>query len=194
MQALFHMFRTKKTTCEKKQSCSFSDDCNDDRGNSPLTEMSRGAASAFTEGSDILRSVVHEGAAMKKGEVKKVELNVRATSNAESEKSQVDETPTPTHSLLDLLAEQALAQEQHLPGLQELLAEAAKTKCFVHHWSFSETQSSPLLPPPPQSSPVGFPAHSTCSDILPQMLQVGGTKHADAVQVQRVSEGDGATK
>lgn len=192
MQALFHMFRTKKAKCEKKQSCTLSDDCNDDRGNPPLTEMSRGAASAFTEGSDILSSVVHEGAAMKKGEVKKVELDVRATSNAESEKSQVDETPT--HSLLDLLAEQALAQEQHLPGLQELLAEAAKTKCFVHHWSFAETQSPPLLHPPPQSSPVGFPAQSTCGDILPQMLQVGGTKHADAVQVQSVSEGGGATK
>ncbi|CAI5681103.1 ubinuclein-1 isoform X2 [Oreochromis niloticus] len=184
---------TKKAKCEKKQSCTFSDGCNDDRGNPPLTEMSRGAGSVFTEGSDILGSV-HEGAAMKKGEVKKVELDVRATSNSESEKSQVDETPTPAHSLLDLLAEQALAQEQHLPGLQELLAEAVKTKCFVQHWSFAETQSPPLLPPPPQSSPVGFPAQSTCGDIWPPMLQVGSTKHADAVQVQSVSEDGGATK
>ncbi|XP_030592703.1 ubinuclein-1 [Archocentrus centrarchus] len=183
----------KKAKCEKKQSFAFSDGCDDHQGTPPLMgELSRGAGCVFTEGSDIPSSVAHkEGVALKKGEVQKVGLDVGAATDAESDKSQVDATPTPA-PLLDLLADQALAQEQTLPVLHELLAEAAK-KHFVQRWNFLEMQSPLLPPPPPQSSPVGFPVSSTCGDVLSQMFQAGNIRHVDAVQVQSFSE-DTTTK
>lgn len=99
----------------------------------------------------------------------------------------------PTHSLLDLLADQALAQEQTLSVPHELLAAAvAKYKHSVQNWSFVvDTKSPPLPPPPPQSSAVGFPVNGVCQVVLPQLLQMGDfARHMDADQVQIISDDD----
>lgn len=178
------VFRGKKTKCEKKPLFAFSHGCADQGAPALMGELSPGAGCVFTEGSDMPSSVAHKAdVALKKDEVKKVELDVGA--DAESDKSQVDVTPPPT-PLLDLLADQALAQEETLPVLQELLAEAAK-KRFFQHWSFLDMQSPPPPPPPPQSSPVGFPVCGTCGDVFSQMLQAGSIRHVAAAQVQSFS-------
>ncbi|XP_051241506.1 ubinuclein-1-like isoform X2 [Dicentrarchus labrax] len=110
---------------------------------------------------------------------------------AESDEPLVNATSTPTHTLLDLLADQALAREQPLSVSQELLAAAvAKYKHSVQHWSFgADTKSPPLPPPPPQSSPVGFPVSGVCQVVLPQLLQIGDfARHMDAGKVQIISD------
>lgn len=87
----------------------------------------------------------------------------------------ISSTPAPTHSLLDLLAEQALAREQLLTHSisQELIA-AAVAKCKHSAWSLGlDVQSPPLPPPPPQSSPVGFPENREFCVAVPRALQDG---------------------
>lgn len=101
----------------------------------------------------------------------------------------VEAAPTP--SLLDLLADQALAQEQPQSVSQELLAAAVvKYKRSVQHWSLGvDTKSPPFPPPPPQSSPVGFPVSGVSQVVFPQLLQVGDfARHMDASQVQIIAE------
>lgn len=72
----------------------------------------------------------------------------------------------PAHSLLDILAEQALAHEYSATLSQELFAAAVGK-----HWKLSEDRS-PVPPPPPQSSPVDFPEMNICPGVLPHLLQV----------------------
>ncbi|XP_068177189.1 ubinuclein-1-like [Antennarius striatus] len=76
----------------------------------------------------------------------------------------------PTPSLLDLLADQALAREQPLPFSQELLAAAVSNyQRSMQRWSVS---SPPLPPPPPQSSPVGFPLSAASPGGFPQVAHL----------------------
>lgn len=65
----------------------------------------------------------------------------------------------PGPSLLSLLADQALAQEQPLLVSQQLLAAAVNSYTrSVKNWSFAlDAESPPPPPPPPQSSPVELP-------------------------------------
>lgn len=108
-----------------------------------------------------------------------------SSTSAESDEPLVTTASATPPSLLDLLADQALAQEQ----THELLAAAvAKYKRSVQNWSFAlDTKSPPLPPPPPQSSPVGFPVNGLCQVVLPQLLQMGDM---DAGQVQIISNND----
>lgn len=69
-------------------------------------------------------------------------------------------TAASTHSLLDLLVEQALARGQLVNAtisqkLKAVVASATMGK-------LSGLKSPPFPPPPPQSSPVGFPGVGTC--------------------------------
>lgn len=108
---------------------------------------------------------------------------------AESGEPLVTTASTTPPSLLDLLADQALAQEQ----THELLAAAvAKYKRSVQNWSFAlDTKSPPFPPPPPQSSPVGFPVNGLCQVVLPQLLQMGEfARNTDGGQVQIISNND----
>lgn len=83
-------------------------------------------------------------------------------------------------SPLELLADQALARERPLPVPQELLAAAvARYRHSVQHWSFGIVDvKSP--PPPPQSSPVGFPV---TGPVLPQLLNDGNKVASDGVDI-----------
>ncbi|KAF3852613.1 hypothetical protein F7725_005968 [Dissostichus mawsoni] len=87
-------------------------------------------------------------------------------------------------SVLELLTEQAQARMQ--PISQELLAAAvAKYKRSVQHWSLGlDTRSPPFPPPPPQSSPVGFPL---CRVVVPQQVR-DVARLSDAGHVQIISD------
>lgn len=116
-------------------------------------------------------------------------MDAGSSTSAESDEPLITTTSASTNSLLDLLADHALAQEQPLSVSQELLAAAvAKYKQSVHHWNFvMNSKSPPLPPPPPQSSPVGFPVN-VCQVVLPQLLQTGDfTRYMDPGQIQIIS-------
>lgn len=198
--------RVKRARSEKKQQPSISglpttpDGCSALQGSPPLTELPEEADVIFIESSSSsspvsLGAVKNEGAALKKVEVKTAGgagPDAGSSTPAESDKPPANATSAPTHSLLDLLADQALAREQPLSVYQEHLAAAvAKYKRSVHRWSFGvDTKSPPLPPPPPQSSPVNFPV---CQVVLPQ-LQVGDfARHVDAAQVQIISDDSDTT-
>ncbi|XP_074521394.1 ubinuclein-1-like [Halichoeres trimaculatus] len=106
-------------------------------------------------------------------------------------------TPSaPTPSLLDLLADQALAQEQPMSVSHELLAAAvAKYQQSVQHWSFGfDTKSPPFPPPPPQTSPVGFSMSEACQVLMPQVLQMGDfAKHMNTGQAVIISDDSDTT-
>ncbi|GAA6221667.1 ubinuclein-1-like [Lates japonicus] len=152
----------------------------------------------FIEGSDIsssmsLGAVRKESTALKKVEGKKGGVTVDAcpSTPAESDEPLVNATSAPTQSLLDLLADQALAREQPLTVSQELLAAAvAKYKRSFQHWSFGvDTKSPPLPPPPPQSSPVSLPVSGVCQVVLPQLLLTGDfARQVDADEVLIISD------
>lgn len=185
------MFRVKKARSDKKQSDVL-------QGTQPLKGELQETDDFFIEGSHISNATSvgtgrKEGAALKKGECKKgqVAVDPGTSASVDSGKPLVNVTSAPAHSLLDLLADQALAQEQPLPVPQELLTAAvAKYKHSVQHWSFGvDTKSPPLPPPPPQSSPVSFPVSGTCHVVFPQLLQGGDfAKHMDAGHVQIISD------
>ncbi|XP_038569022.1 ubinuclein-1-like, partial [Micropterus salmoides] len=117
-----------------------SDGCSNSQGSPPLIDLTQEADDIFIEGSNVSNSVSLGAVKKEVAALKKVEA-------------------APTPSLLDLLADQALAQEQPQSVSQELLAAAVvKYKRSVQHWSLGvDTKSPPFPPPPPQSSPVGFP-------------------------------------
>ncbi|XP_040001178.1 ubinuclein-1-like isoform X2 [Xiphias gladius] len=152
-----------------------------------------------TEGSNISNSVSlddvrKEAAALKKLEGKKgggVTAEAGSPTPAESGEHVVNAVSAPTHSLLDLLADQALVRDRPLPVPQELLAAAvAKYKRSGQHWSFGVDNKSPRLSPPaPHSSPVGFPVSGVCQVVFPGLLQPGDlAKHVDAGQVHIISD------
>ncbi|TNN37344.1 Ubinuclein-1 [Liparis tanakae] len=109
---------------------------------------------------------------------------------AEADRPPLKAAPAPAQqSLLDLLADQALARVQPHMASQELLAAAvAKYKRSVRHWSFgADAKSPPLPPPPPQSSPVDFPL----THAPPPLLPVGDfARHMDAGHVLIISDDD----
>ncbi|XP_060910581.1 ubinuclein-1-like isoform X2 [Labrus mixtus] len=110
-----------------------------------------------------------------------VAVDAGSSTPTESEGTPVIPTSTPTPSLLDLLADQALAREQPLSVSQELLAAAvAKYKNSGGHWNFQfDTKTPPLPPPPPHPSPV----------VMPQKLQMGDlSRHVDAGEVLIISD------
>ncbi|CAJ1053896.1 ubinuclein-1-like [Xyrichtys novacula] len=112
---------------------------------------------------------------------------------AESDKSPVTTASAPTASLLDVLADQGVAQGQPLFASQELLAAAlAKYQHSARHKSFSFDAKSPALPPPPpQTSPVRFPVGGVCQGVVPQMLQIGDfARNLNAGQALNVSDSD----
>ncbi|XP_033181192.1 ubinuclein-1 isoform X2 [Mastacembelus armatus] len=168
------------------------------QGTPPLKGELQQQMDICTDGSDITNLMPHvlkEAAAVKKGNGtvgQEVTVGAGSSSSLVSEEALVN-ISAPTHSLLDLLSDQALAQEQTLTVPQELLA-AAVAKCTysVPHWSFRvDGTSSPLPPPPPQSSPISFPATGVCQEVLPQLLQVRDfVRHMDAGYVQVVSDKD----
>lgn len=127
--------------------------------------------------------------------MKKVEVKPGGSSSTPAEwvEPQVNVTPAPTHSLLDLLADQALAREKPFSLSQELLAAAvAKYKRSVQNMSFVvDSKSPPFPPPPPQSSPVGFPVSGVCQVVPSKLLQIGDlTKRVDAGEVYVISDDD----
>ncbi|KAM7010119.1 ubinuclein-1-like [Tautogolabrus adspersus] len=116
---------------------------------------------------------------VKTGEV--VAVDAGSSTPAESEGPPVITTSAPTPSLLDLLADQALAREQPLSVSQELLVAAvAKYKNSGGHWNFEFNTKRPSLPPPPpHTSPV----------VMPQKLQLGDlSQHVDAGEVLIISD------
>lgn len=167
------MLRRKKAKSEKRQSSinsasTLSDGCRSLQGALSLSgEPSRGTDQVFIEDLNISNSVPL-------GVIRKDGVAISA----------------PPHSLLDILADQALAREQPFTLPQELLAEAvAKYRRVVQHWSFSvDTKSPPVHPPPPQSSPVGFPVSRAQQVVLPQLLLAGDIRHVDADEVQIISD------
>ncbi|XP_040893252.1 ubinuclein-1-like [Toxotes jaculatrix] len=199
---LFTSIQVKKAKSHKRQSSISGASTMSDvlQGAPPLKgELPQEPDDVFNEGSDIsnslsLGAVRKEAAALKKVEGKRgegVTVNAGPSTPAESAESLVDATSTATHSLLDLLADQALAREQPLRVSHELLAAAvAKYKRSGQHWSFGvDTKSPPLPPPPPQSSPVSLHVSGLCQVVLPQLLQTGDfSRHVDADQVQIISD------
>ncbi|XP_044043640.1 ubinuclein-1-like isoform X2 [Siniperca chuatsi] len=202
--SLFMSLPVKRSKPEKKKQTSISGPPTTSDGCSilqspPLKGLSQEADDVFIAGSNIsnslsLGAVNKEIAALKKVEGKTgggVAVDAGSSTHAESSNPLVNATPAPTHSLLNLLADQALAQEPPLSVSQELLTAAvAKYQRSVKHWSFGfDTKSPPLPPPPPQSSPVGFPVSGVCQVVFPQLLQVGGfARHMDAGQVQILAD------
>lgn len=169
------------------------DGCDSLQGTRSLSGEPQGTDPVFNEGFNISNSeslgVQKQGAALAKGEVK-VELDAGLTTPAGSEEPPANATSAPTHSLLDLLADQALAQEQPLAASQELLAAAvAKYKHSLQHWSLSvDTRSPPFPPAPPHSSPVDFPLNRACQVVLPRLLLAGDGKPDDGDEVQVISD------
>lgn len=197
----------KKARTEKKQSSisgapTTSDSCSVLQGTPPLKGELPHETDILIEGSNIsspksLGAAKKEIASLQDVEGKTgggVVLDAGSSTPVETDKPLVNATSAPAHSPQDVLADQALAREQPLPASQELLAAAvAKYKRSVQHWSFSiDTKSPPFPPPPPQSSPVGFPVSGMCQVVLPQMLQ-DFTRHVDAGQVHIISDDDDVT-
>ncbi|XP_067441402.1 ubinuclein-1-like [Thunnus thynnus] len=205
MLSLFTGLPVKKARTEKKQSSiigapTTSDSCSIFQGTPPLKgELPQETDDVFIEGSNIsssksLGAAKKEIASLKNVKSKTgggVVLDAGASTPVETNKPLVNVTSSaPVHSFLDVLADQALAREQPLSVSQELLAAAvAKYKRSVQQWSFSvDTKSPPFPPPPPQSSPVGFPVSGVCHVVLPRLLP-DFTRHGDAGQVH-ISDDD----
>ncbi|XP_068444820.1 ubinuclein-1-like [Clinocottus analis] len=174
--------------------------CSVPGGPPPLKELPQEAddviivsSNVSSSGSTALSTRKEAAAASHKAEEEEAAVDAGSSTPAEANRPPVKATPAPTRSLLDLLADQALARDQPHSLSQELLAAAvAKYKRSVRHWSFgSDTKSPPLPPPPPQSSPVGFPLTGLGHGALPQLLQVADfARHMDASHVQIISDDD----
>ncbi|CAK6972989.1 ubinuclein-1-like [Scomber scombrus] len=173
MLGLFTSLPVKKAKTEKKQSSisgapTTSDGYNIFKGTPPLKgELPQETDDVLIEGSNI-SSLKSLGAAKKEfASLKNMEgktgggmvLDADSSPSVEKNKPLINGTCVPARSLLDVLADQALARQYPLSVSQELLAAAVtKYRRSVKHWNFSiDTKSPPFPPPPPQSSPVGFP-------------------------------------
>lgn len=91
-----------------------------------------------------------------KGEGQTGRASVDSASSRPADNPPINARSAQTQSLLELLAEQALARVQPIP--QELLAAAvAQYKRSVQHWILGSDTGSPPVPPPPppHSNPVG---------------------------------------
>ncbi|KAF1394719.1 hypothetical protein PFLUV_G00004070 [Perca fluviatilis] len=165
MLSLFTSLPVKRARPEKKWPSisgppTTSDGCSVLQESSPLAGLPQDADDVFIESSNISNSLPlekQEAASLRKveGETGRVAVDAGSSTPTAADKIRVSAASAPTRSLLDLLAEQALAREQHLPVPQELLALAvAKYKRSVQRCSFGmDTRSPPVAPPPPQSSP-----------------------------------------
>ncbi|KAM8879987.1 ubinuclein-1-like isoform 2-T2 [Spinachia spinachia] len=117
---------------------------------------------------------------------------------AEGKAAQPSSSPAEVHaappSLLDVLADQALAREPPRLVSQELLAAAvARYNHSVQRWGFGvDAKSPPRSPRPPQSSPVGFPLIGTCRVVLPPHFG-DFARHLDASHVHIISDDDDVT-
>lgn len=153
----FHVFRVNKAKGVKRQltggASTSSEACNNLQGSRALLELSVGPDQVFAEGSNVYHCLDQESW---------VKESVTCSSSPENGSKLSVNTP-PAHSLLDLLAEQALAHEYAATLSQELLGAVGK------HKSFSEDKNPP---PPPQSSPVNFPESGLYPVVLPHLLQV----------------------
>ncbi|XP_024860030.1 ubinuclein-1 isoform X2 [Kryptolebias marmoratus] len=159
---LFTTLQVNKTKGLKRQSSTggastSSGGCNNLQGAPAPSQHSTGTDQVLDEGSNISSCVDQEPEL-------KLDSDTHTSSLEIGEKLPVNAPFAPAHSLLDILAEQALAHEY---PAQELLAAAVGK-----HWSFSEDKSPPLPPPPPQSSPVNFSEGGVCQVVLPNLLQV----------------------
>ncbi|KAM4584778.1 ubinuclein-1-like [Odontesthes bonariensis] len=165
-----------KTKCLKGASSNsgaskLSDGINSLQGIPALSEDLQGTDLVLTEGSNMPDCVClggdeKRGGALLKGEIK--EFGAGSSTPSDGGKPPVNGASAPTHSLLDILADEALAREQSLPLSQEFLAAAV-----AKHWSFGlDPNSPPLPPPPPQSSPVDFPERM-CRVVFPGLPQGG---------------------
>lgn len=170
----------KKARCDKRQSFSGASTAPDVHLKGKLPQETD---DVFTDASDVpsftsLGTVRMEHGALKAGQGKKGGVAVHPGSSAslESDKPQVSTAPASAHSLLDLLANQALAPEEPFTVHQGLLAAAvAKYNNSAQPRIFGFNAKSPPLPPaPPQSSPMGFPASGACHMVLPQLQQDAG--------------------
>ncbi|KAK5926081.1 hypothetical protein CgunFtcFv8_021681 [Champsocephalus gunnari] len=114
-----------------------------------------------------------------KGEGQTGRASVDSASSRPADKPPINARSAQTQSLLELLAEQALARVQPIP--QELLAAAvAQYKRSVQHWILgSDTGSPPVPPPPPHSSQVG-------RVVVPQLVSL----LSDAGHVLIISDDD----
>lgn len=98
-------------------------------------------------------------------------------SPSKADKSPATSTSTPGRSLLDILADQALAREQPLTLSRDYLAAAV-----FKPWSSRIDDRSPPLPPPaPHSSPIDFPEGDM---VLHQLLKVGDMKSLGVSQLR----------
>ncbi|KAM4595768.1 ubinuclein-1-like [Fundulus diaphanus] len=127
-------------------------------------QSSVGGASKATEGCRSLQGT----------EELKFESGVSVSSPSKADKPPAIATSAPGRSLLDILAEQALALEQPHALSRDYLATAV-----FKPWSFGMEDRSP--PPPPHSSPINFPESQV---VLPQLLQVGDGKSFGASQLR----------
>ncbi|XP_037546297.1 ubinuclein-1 [Nematolebias whitei] len=158
---LFTTLPVNKAMSLKRQSSTVDASTSSDGGNNlqrapALTEVSTGP-------DEILAEASHLSSGVDQQPQLKMESDAFSSSADNSDRLSVN---APAHSLLDILAEQALAHEYSATLSQELLAAAVGK-----HWNFSEDRS-PVPPPPPQSSPVDFPESSICPVVLPHLLQV----------------------
>ncbi|XP_071359566.1 ubinuclein-1-like isoform X2 [Trachinotus anak] len=192
---LFASLPVKKARSDKKRSSIAGASSMSDvlQGALPLKgELLQEMDDDFIEGSDISNSMPlgaakKEPTALKNVEGKKggrVTVDACSTTPVDSGEPRVNTTSAPTHSLLDLLADQALAREQPLRVSHELLAAAvAKYKHSIQRWSFEGDTKNP--PPPLQSSPVS----GVCQVVHPRLLQTGDfAGHVDASQAKIISD------
>ncbi|KAM6942375.1 ubinuclein-1-like [Lycodopsis pacificus] len=201
--------RVKRARPEKKQPSvggprATSEGCSVLQGPPPLRGLAQEAADVIivslnSNDSTSLGTEKKEAAASKRVESATggVAVDAGSSTPAKADKPPVNVASAPNRSLLDILADQALAREQPFSVSQELIAAAvAKYKPSVQHWSFGvDTKSPPFLspppPPPPRSSPVGFPMSGVCRVVLPNLLQVA--RHMDARHVQIISDDEDET-
>ncbi|MEQ2203212.1 hypothetical protein XENOCAPTIV_026876 [Xenoophorus captivus] len=130
-------------------------------------QSSVGGASKSTDGCSSLQGT----------EELKVESSIFVLSPSTADKPPANPTSAPERSLLDILADQALAHEHPLDLSRDYLATA-----IFKPWSFGmDDRSPPLPPPPPHSSPINFPESQV---VLPQLLQVGDMRSLAAPQLR----------
>lgn len=198
------MLRVKKARSDKKHSSVSGASTISDgpQGTPPLKViLPQDTDDVFAESSNVTNSITLDATKKAAGALRAVEgkkAEGATVNTSPGVESGVEHLLSSSRSLLDLLADQALAPEQPLGVSQELLtATVAKYKQLqlqpVQLFNFKvDTESPPLPPPCPQSGPVsGDPAHTVCQVVLPQLLRPGGfTRQVDPDEVQIISDDD----